>query len=273
MIGFIHINKNAGSTLKYILRRSFKGGHCDARIWPKQEKDEREIEKRVLTARDVTRTKFVNPWLQSVSGHLVTGYSDLDQVKGMRLYTFLRDPVERTASHYQFFKRHIPDVMPFEEWIKNPHYRNVQARKIAGKDDGELAIKILTEKVSFVGMQEHFDESLVLMRKWIGSKAFDPHYKPRNVSKTKAVANELTSNPKTLELLQESNQEDIKLYKYAKEVVFPQQLADYGPDFQADLARFLEENKQFTKDKSKAGKVSRGLYWLFLPLISKGGTF
>lgn len=274
MIAFVHINKTAGTNLKYILRRSFGGKHCDARVWPQQPRSEREGGKRVLTALDVRRTmRWVYPGLKSLAGHNITSYSDLHTIEGLKFYTFLREPISRTISHYLFQKKFDPNIEPFQEWIQKSHYRNVQCVKIAGEENAEKAIDIIKKQYGFVGLQQSYDESLLLLKKWMNDPDFDPRHKSHNVAPKDKKAASIFDGPAIKKLLEEANAEDMKLYNYVVNEVYPAQKNAYGDSLQADLEAFEKENKKFNKLKSNRGKIQRGLYWLFLPLISKGGTF
>jgi hypothetical protein len=273
MIAFVHINKTSGTNLKYLLRRSFGGRHCDVRIWPHQSKSDREIKKKVLTAKDLHNSRWVYPRLRSIAGHNVTSHSDLSTVEDLRFYTFLREPVSRTASHYQFMLRHDRNIEPFEEWIKKPHYRNVQVRKIAGEENTEKAIEIIKKDFGFVGLSESYDESLLLLKKWVNDPSLDVRYKSLNVAARTGKASSLLSDPETRRLMEEANQEDLKLYDFVIKEVYPLQVEAYGKSLEQDLQKFNEANKVFKKRKSNRGKIQRGLYWLFLPMISRGGTF
>jgi hypothetical protein len=270
MIAFVHINKTAGTTLKHILRQSFGAGHCDVRVWPHQSKEEREAGHRVICARDVLRTTKVYSGLQSIAGHLVTSYSDLHTIPGLKYYTFLREPLIRTASHYQFMKKNMKDIEPVEEWIKKDLYRNVQVRKIAGEENANLAIQIIKEYYGFVGLQERFNESLLLMSHWLKDERFDVRYKSRNVARSTKVSNELLENPTTRQLIEDANVEDLKLYRFVLNELYPAQQEAYGQSLSGDLRIF--ESSDFTEHKSEPvrSKLNRKLYKWFLPLISRG---
>jgi hypothetical protein len=273
MIAFVHINKTAGTNLKYLLRRSFGGKHCDVRLWPPQSKSDRETKKRVLTAKDLRNTKWIYPSLKSIAGHNVTSYSDLSTIEGLRFYTFLREPIARTASHYQFMLRHDPNLEPFEEWIKKSHYRNVQTRKIAGEANAVKAIEIIKKDFGFVGLSERYDESLLLFKKWANEPSLDVRYNSLNVAAKTGKASSLLTDPATLELMKDANSEDLKLYDFVVNEIYPPQVKAYGAYLEQDLLSFIDQNKVFKKRKSNRGKIQRGLYWTFLPWISRGSEF
>jgi len=269
MIAFVHINKTAGTTLKHILRQSFGGQHCDTKVWPSQDKAAREANYLVLTAADIEKSQTIYRNLESIAGHLVTNYSDLHTIPGLRFYTFLREPIKRTASHYQFMKNGPGTMESFEEWISNPFYRNVQTRKICGEENAEKAIDQI-KNFGFVGLQERFDESLLLLKKWVDQPSFDVHYQSRNVAKSKKMADKLLQEPRSLDLFKEGNLEDIKLYEFVKNELFPKQLKNYGERLNEDLLRLKEENKSFNFQERLGSRINRKLYKLALPLISRG---
>lgn len=270
MIAFIHINKAAGTTIKYVLRRSFGSKHCDVRVHPRPSRSKGAARNRVLTARDLIRTRRIYPGLKSISGHLVTSFSDLSEVPNIRFYTFLRDPVKRTLSAYNYEKKFRPDIAPLEQWLQNERHQNVMTKLIAGTSDGHLAVEIVREKIGFVGIQEHYLESMVMLKKWIGDDQFDPRHHARNMA-DKKEQDELPEETRLA--LETANTEDRILYDYAITHVWPAQQKDYGADLEMETEVLKAENENFQDVRTKKGSLSRGLYWLLLPWISKGGNF
>jgi hypothetical protein len=212
------------------------------------------------------------PRLRSIAGHLVTSYSDIQHWEGIRFYTFLREPLARTASHYQFMKKNRKNLETVHEWLHTGLYRNVQTQKIAGEASADKAIEILHDKYGFVGLQEHFDESLVLMKQWVADPDFDIRYESKNVASSKKISRSLLDTPEYRAALEEANQEDLKLYAYVKEEWFPKQKRRYSGDFEADL-RALEESKSTHRFReSLSSKIRRRTYKTFLPFWSRGKT-
>ena len=73
MLVFIHINKTAGSTVRYVLRSTFGINHCEVEPWHAQWKDP------PFSAQDLQRLRKLYPHLESIGGHRVTGYIDLQE--------------------------------------------------------------------------------------------------------------------------------------------------------------------------------------------------
>ena len=82
---FIHILKTAGQTLMPILRDQFEPGESFFGNWP-------DIKAR--TADELSRYRLI-------MGHNFPGIAD--RISGQAVFiTFLRDPVERTLSHFSY---------------------------------------------------------------------------------------------------------------------------------------------------------------------------
>ena len=154
--------KTAGTTINWILKRSFGINHCDVEPWKQGE----EYYSTSYCADDHQRLRRLYPNLASIAGHQVKPHSDLETVcPEIRYFTFLRIPVARMASQYQYLIQRMHYGWSFEEFFGQERFHNVQTKHLAGKDDVALAIKIIDEKKIFIGLVEKFDESLVLMKK------------------------------------------------------------------------------------------------------------
>src|SRR3990170_5553097 len=160
MLVFIHINKTAGSTVRYILRSSFGIHHCEVEPWHAQWTGS------PFSTQDLQRLRKLYPRLESIGGHRVTGYVDL-QENGteFKYFTFMRDPLKTCASRFQYNVQYRGKKdLVFEEWIQRDWPRNHQTKMIAGVADVDEAIRIIQAKNIFVGLTEHFDESTVLLK-------------------------------------------------------------------------------------------------------------
>lgn len=221
MYAFVHIGKTAGSTMTDVLRRSFGPFHCDVEPW-------RGYKALPFRARDYRWLRLLHPPLRSIAGHTITPYSDLETVlPDLRYYTFLREPIARTASHYQYHRDSMRKHRPFEEWIHMERLRNFQCRMIAGEPSASAAIKMIEEKDMFVGLVEDFDESLRMLSAWMdGALCLD--YRSRNVASRQSLARSLREDPGTLELLREANDEDVELHRWATQVWMKRQRSRLG---------------------------------------------
>jgi len=287
---FVHIFKTAGTTLTAILRRNFGVRHFDDRILGQD---------RLLTAADMRRLLRVSPFLASIAGHQTRPFSDLHEaVPDIHYYTFLRDPFQRTLSGFQFVMftegkrgRHLTTTgqirATFVAHVR--HFSNWQTRHLADVADAEAAIKMIQTRIPFVGLVERFDESLVMLRKWMGKADLNIAYTPLNVSakrhlesrsraakpeKLRPVSDflrQVPEDPELNEMVREANREDQKLYDHVTSSAYPTLRQWYGAALDCDLARFQEMQEQTTIgfNDSLAGKTYRNLVikplkpWLF----------
>lgn len=235
LFAFIHMEKAAGTTLTSILRRSFGTRHCDVRGW----RNAWIFEDDLVTAADMRRTRRIYPNLVSIAGHGVRPYSDLPDIcPDMRYYTVLREPIARCASNYQYQVQVLKKTMPFEEWIEIERMRDQQTRRLVGTDDVDKARKMLSERVGFVGLVDFYNETLVMLRRFFGDLKLSIGYRPENIASDSSISRDLLSNPKTYALLEDANRNDTALYEYARQEIFPKQMAAYGPELERDVVAF-----------------------------------
>jgi hypothetical protein len=233
VIANIHVMKTGGQTMCDILRQSFPGRHCDLQV------------KGVATADDLRFARRFYPRLRSIAGHNVVPLSDLaDACDSIRYFAFLRDPVERCISHYQY-RRNKDETSDFEPWLAR--FANYQVRFLsrthiaadpwAIEPSAERAIEAVERHVGFVGLQERFDESLVMLQRWAADPDLDIEYRARNVAAQSSIRKRLLGDPRMVDLIRAHHAEDAKLYRHAREIIYPRQVADYGPGLDEDVAR------------------------------------
>ena len=213
MLAHVHIMKTAGQTVCDILRRSFGANHCDLRCGE------------LATMREVQFARRFYPCLKSVSGHSVRPWSDLAQIEGIRFFTFLREPVARCLSHYQFDLVRNRKSIDFLSWLDGR--RNYQTKFLCGSESALQAIEMIEQRIEFVGLVEDFDASLQMLQRWVG-EPLTLDYRSRNVARKRCVKDEVLSNPVYVEALQDGHQADIELYRYVVEEFYPKQLKRLG---------------------------------------------
>ncbi len=217
MIAFIHLGKTAGSTFKNVLRRSFGAHHCDAVA---------SNPDRVFRDSDLEIAEKVYFGLWSLCSHhfqdpLHTLSAPLEYV------TFLRDPVQRTASHYQHMNRErdiarkggvLPDL---EAWLQDDA-RNFQTRQISGGENPQDAIDMINERFMFVGLTEQYEASLsafAALSPWRVNTTLER----RNVAPNTSVKKKLTDDPEIRRMIEDATQADRAVYDYVKNELFPTQ--------------------------------------------------
>ena len=233
LLVFVHINKTAGTTVRYILRSSYGARHCDVEPWEDAWSD------RPFSTQDLLRVRRIYPRLMSIAGHRVTGHEDL-RAPGIQFkyFTFLRDPVSMCASRFQYQIGHRKKKhLVFEEWIQSDWVRNAQTRRIAGTPSASDAISIIDRREMFVGLTECFDESMVLL-KALRVPDLDIRYARVNVAKSSTVAKELLSNAATRQMIVDANQADLELYEYVRRDLHPVFRREYGASLDDAVAQY-----------------------------------
>ncbi|MDP6717754.1 MAG: hypothetical protein QGF59_03830 [Pirellulaceae bacterium] len=155
-------------------------------------------------------------------------------------------------------KKKEDDVPDFDAWlVKSANY---QARFLTGTEDADAAIEMLQTKVGFVGLVEQFNESLVLLKSWSDQRQLKIRYRSRNIAEDNQIKRQILDDAKQCQAVIDHNQEDIKLYRYVCEEIYPRQLADYGPRLQTDVSR-LEASLPAPRQVSLSIALSNAHRW------------
>jgi hypothetical protein len=254
LVVFVHIPKTAGTTLAAVLRTNepgkryrrvanvFKGGSGGAKTSVEYVRLRREGEL---------------DGVHLISGHFPLGVRDhLPKDRELRCCTILREPVDRTISHYfnireaakrrtgqkQWALPPMPEGASLEDAVEGGYlYDNLQTRMLSGAPDpfGEATDEMLerakhnlAEELVTFGLTERFDESLVLTRRRLGlrtvlgqvSARVNPQ-RPRG----KAIPDDMRA------AAERCNQYDLELYRYA-EGLFDAAPERVELDFQVEVA-------------------------------------
>jgi hypothetical protein len=257
MLVFIHINKTAGSTVRYILRSSYGARHCDVEPWHGPRGDP------PFSTDDLRRLRRLYPDLASIAGHRITGYVDLcEPGADVTYFTILRDPVKLCASRFQYHvdyrrKKHLV----FEDWIQQDWLRNAQTQRIAGTQSVDDAIRVVGERGVFVGLTERFDESMVLL-KALRAPDLNIAYSPVNVARKGSIAASLLADSRTRQALVDANQGDLALYEHVSNELYPTFEREYGAGLEEAIVAYRNASrKTFNRRNLTLSRVKRhGLY-------------
>jgi glycosyltransferase involved in cell wall biosynthesis len=242
---FLHIPKTAGSTLLRILEREYEGSP-QLRLYRPLE-GPAALVRAVADLPEAERRAF-----RLVAGHMAFGIHAL--LPGPSTYvTLLRDPVDRVVSHYHYTRsrpddpghaRALEGVRSLEDYVhRSPYARLVndgQTRLLGFRlevgpvvPDREALARakdVLDRDDVVVGLQDRFDESLLLMVRAFGWGY--PAVIDDNVGRDRPRLEDLA--PSTVELIREHNALDVELYEHARRRV-ERDLASV-PDLSDELA-------------------------------------
>ncbi len=235
---FLHIPKTAGTTMRHIIDRQYAPEEIHA-FGADAFGSIRAFQALPLEER---------AQIKLLSGHM--GYGLHTYLPGKSIYfTFLRDPVERVISYFNFILR-TPDhylyeivmsqQMSLKDLLETDNalmMNDGQVRLISGvwadPAFGETTREMLAMaenhlKTHFlVGLTEEFDASLCLLKErlnWQGEISYQRY----NVTTTGFTRETLPAE--TVTLIKEVNQLDIALYAFAKNL-FRQQAQAQGVSF------------------------------------------
>lgn len=204
-----HVPKTAGTTFGKLLDYEFGEAVChdygDRVGWVGSEADKFRSE------RGLPKSVMSNDRIQVVHGHFYT--SKYSQAFPQASYvTFLREPVSRVISNYQYLAEHSeinhPAIDKFHkykpslnEWIEWPETQNLQSHVL----DEPL------DAFAFIGITERFDVSLQMFDHRFGTRLGALDSLNLNVSKPLVVG------PRVRARISRLNAEDAELYVKATE--------------------------------------------------------
>jgi len=251
IIAFCHIEKTAGTTLTELLRAHFGLRHADVLRHAVLVRDGSETPY-FYDAEDLRRDLRLYPWVRSIAGHHIRPCTDFEEFESrIHWYSFLRDPVARLSSHYLHEVAIGNRTESLPDYLRKFTRDDIMVRKLAGERNLAAAKEIIETRLRFVGIQERFDRSLVLMREALGLADFSLAYgRPRNTStrrvggfiyELRRLARQRYQVPdesvqararSQLDqhhgLLVEANSLDQQLYDYACNEIWARQVDQYG---------------------------------------------
>ena len=248
---FVHIPKTAGTTLRTVLTMNEPGARSRAvgNVFKGGGGISQTVIPRLREGKlpDLTKVRLVR-------GHVPLGVRDfyerhLPEGRELRCFTFLREPTERTLSHFFAIRAEGrayglvplgPDSTLDDALAGGYVHDNLQTRMLSGLaepfgevDDDmlERAKRNLTEGLVFFGLTERFDESLVLARQRLGLRTI--LYRSSRVNTGRPRGDDIPADLR--DAAERCNHYDIALYAYAKELF--DEAPEHGQlDFQIDLA-------------------------------------
>lgn len=202
MFSFTHIEKCGGTSFNEVLSLTYpRYFHVT-----KNKYGGNEI-RNDLTQSQFEKIMFYNP--SGIGGHSIRPY--LEFLPETKRITFMRNPVNRYISQFNHLKE-TGWVSTIDEFLKNEFYYDFITKKIAGKNDYNLADKILTS-FDFIGDTDEYNKSLNYLQDVLNVKLYGSveHKNMRN-HKSDYLKYSNLSTVQRLKV-EENNQNDIELYE------------------------------------------------------------
>ena len=220
------LRKTGSVSLNQMLRRQHGCAHLDTGVrFQPGTKRNRQFYRRV----DLELDRWIYPRLKSLAGHYLCPAIDYGPIgERFRWITVLRDPAKRYVSHYGQHIEKMQETCDFETWMSIEKHHNDQVKTIAGEPDLEKAKRLLQTRF-LIGFLECLELSLQVFRERLPEFQLDvSHLHKSNVAKGIVGAQELAE--KHAARIQENNQLDQQLYEFARDVLWPHQLAGLDRD-------------------------------------------
>lgn len=239
LLVFLHLAKTGGRTIDTVLRNSYGPGYVQAEpVRPPRTAGTggRDFIAPIYGPEDLRNLRRRVPWVRALGGHTLTLWSGLEQAGPMRYFAFMRDPLARGASHYQYHVDRTETPLDWDAWCAWPEHHDHQVRYFDQGGDPEAAIAAIERNGVFVGLLERFEESLLLLQRLLAPE-LHPFYLRHNTSGNNDIARRLLSDRGCRERLQSMYAHEIPLHAYVRDVLWPRYEAAYGPGLAADAAR------------------------------------
>ncbi len=258
LLVFLHLAKTGGRTLDTVFRNTYGAGYVQAEAWRATRPmgwGDGEFIIPTYEPDDVRRLLRLCPWARAIGGHPLTLWSGAHEVRPVRYVAFLREPVSRGISHYQYHVNTNPDPLGWDAWCDWREHHNHQARYFDRAGDSAAAIAAIQQHGVFVGLLERFEESLLLLQKLVAPE-LHPAYLRRNTAESNDVARELRSDPDRCARIRDMYAADIPLYDWVRNELWPGYEHAYGPGLAEDARSLAADPASgFRRWPDRAGRA------------------
>lgn len=249
-INFFHLERGGGNTMRDILVRQYNHIY---NIRQFKDYDKRYKDLKVMSNDEKKK-------IELIVGHQYFGIHKL-LPQEMQYFTLLREPIQKIVSAYQYYRRtvdspyhNIANEYSLESILLNElklHFNNGYVRCLAFEHPSdEIEYGRITEehyqlakkridKYFIAGVTDLYDEMLVYLYERLGWRKY-PLYTKANFAKPQHLIKSPTWM--VMNLIQEHNKWDIKLYNYVKRQ-FMSLLVDAGPGYYLKVDKFRTLNR------------------------------
>ena len=239
LLVFMHLAKTGGRTFDTVLRGSYGAAYVQAEAWrphrPLRLDDPRFIIP-TYDRRDVRRLLGLVPWAKAIGGHPLTLESAVHDIVPVRYVAFMREPLSRGASHYQYHVATNDRPLSWADWCRCPEHHDHQTRFFDPGGDSQAAMEAIERHGVFIGLLERFEESLVLLQRLVAPE-LRVQYRRRNTAVRSDLAREILEDPQRVAAMRRSYGADMALYERVRDELWPRYEAAYGPGLAEDAAR------------------------------------
>jgi len=270
LLAFIHVAKTGGKTIETMLGSSFGFRYAPAVEWnarPVDNPNDVEYVVPKYNENDFRRLLKHCPFLKCVGGHSIALWSGIDRVRPTRYFSMIREPLTRGASHYQYHYTHDSPRLDWEHWVNWEVHHNHQVKMFSRNCETNEAIAEIQKHEVFVGLQDKFDESLVILKKMVAPE-LNISYSRTNSAKSNNIAKSLLANRDTREQLVQMYSKEFPLYEWIAKEYYPRFVKEYGPTLAADVEAFQKRKGQVNRLNMK---LSRAYSRLFILPWAHGG--
>lgn len=206
-----------------------------------------------FTSTDLRRLRRILPFVRGIGGHTTRTYAGYEDVVGddIRYITFLRDPVSRYLSHFNYQRQVMGIDWTLDAFLADGRFDNYQTIRLA-PDGNVQSAKRQIDLMSFVGIVEEFNTSLLLLRSIVPELFSTVCYERKNVGSTRRGGmglDELSVEQRGR--IVEKNADDMELYRHATKR-FDREKQSYRGDLDGDLATLTTQLESYTYPRLRA---------------------
>lgn len=255
---FVHPEKCGGSTVDWVLKTNFPDYYSLSA-------NNNKTFEGIVSKEQLALMQRWPVSIGGIGGHKVRSNAGYEQVvvSPVKYISILREPLSRMLSHLSFRKQRGIQV-EVEDYISKPYHHNFMCYRLCGQQSFEAA-KAEIDNMSCVMLMEDFARSMLLLRQGLDLPQMDVRYQVINQGKGFGAQNQKLRmrdlSARWQQALYDHNAEDLKLYHYLKEEVFPRQVANYSGDLEADTRELEAQlpSYRFPTQRLWVRKLKNGL--------------